>query len=75
MIFLFFPYSSPQLFGFLMLMVLITTLVCAEISVLLTYLQLCREDYRWWWRSFFHTGVYVYIYIYIYIYMYIYTYT
>ena len=20
------------------------------------YFQLCAEDYRWWWRSFAHTG-------------------
>ena len=33
------------------------------------YFQLCREDHRWWWRSFNNTGfagVYVYIYAAIY---------
>lgn len=37
-------------------MVLTSALVCTEVSILLTYLQICREDYRWWWRSFAHTG-------------------
>jgi len=45
-----------SLFGFLVLMVLTSALVCTEVSILLTYLQICREDYRWWWRSFAHTG-------------------
>ena len=27
-------------------------LLAAELTVLLTYFQLVREDYRWWWRSF-----------------------
>lgn len=50
------PSPTPQLFGFLVLMVLTSALVCTEVSILLTYLQICREDYRWWWRSFAHTG-------------------
>ena len=32
---------------------------------MLCYFQLCREDYRWWWRSFFSTataGLYLFIY-------------
>ena len=24
----------------------------AEVSILMTYIVLCREDYRWWWVSF-----------------------
>lgn len=31
-------------------------LLAAEITVLLTYFQLVREDYRWWWRSFCTAG-------------------
>merc|ERR1719240_523166 len=41
------------LFGFLMLVLLILLVTCAEISIALTYFQLTSEDYRWWWRSFF----------------------
>lgn len=37
-------------------MTLTTALICAEVGVVLCYLQLGREDYRWWWRSWAHTG-------------------
>merc|ERR1712238_417421 len=40
------------LFGFLMLVIVILVVTCAEISIALTYFQLTSEDYRWWWRSF-----------------------
>ena len=52
-------------FGFLLLMVLMTLLVCAEVAVVMCYFQLCREDHRWWWRSFLNTaatGIYFFIY-------------
>jgi len=40
------------MFGFLMVVFLVFLLTCAEICVVLCYLQICSEDYRWWWRSF-----------------------
>lgn len=40
-------------FGFLLIVLLILAVTCAEIAVVLTYFQLCAEDYNWWWRSFF----------------------
>jgi len=43
-------------FGFLMLVLLILTITCAEISIVLCYFQLCNEDYNWWWRSFLTSG-------------------
>ncbi|KAL1523795.1 hypothetical protein AB1Y20_018718 [Prymnesium parvum] len=43
-------------FGFLMLVLLILLLTCAEISIVLCYFQLCNEDYNWWWRSFLTAG-------------------
>merc|ERR1711998_412198 len=43
-------------FGFLMLVLLILLLTCAEISIVLCYFQLCNEDYNWWWRSFLTSG-------------------
>mmetsp|Transcript_5884 Transcript_5884/g.8551 ORF Transcript_5884/g.8551 Transcript_5884/m.8551 type:complete len:674 (-) Transcript_5884:340-2361(-) len=49
------------LFGFLFLTFFILVITCAEITVLLIYLQLCGEDYQWWWRSFVipsSTGLY-----------------
>ncbi|KAF7721448.1 hypothetical protein EC973_004672 [Apophysomyces ossiformis] len=36
-------------------LLLITILVIVstiEISVVITYFTLCKEDYRWWWKSF-----------------------
>ena len=43
-------------FGFLFLVVLITAITAAVVSVLFTYFQLRLEDYRWWWRSFNNAG-------------------
>ncbi|KAG5189977.1 EMP/nonaspanin domain family protein [Tribonema minus] len=39
------------IFGFLLLVMVILVLTCAEISIVLCYFQLCAEDHRWWWRS------------------------
>ena len=44
------------LFGFLFLVFLILIISCSEIAVVMTYLQLCSEDYHWWWRSFLVSG-------------------
>lgn len=43
-------------FGFLSLAFLILLITCAEITLVLCYLHLCAEDYKWWWRSFFTGG-------------------
>merc|ERR1711920_828928 len=53
------------LFGFLMLVIVILVITCAEISITLTYFQLTSEDYRWWWRAFLSSGssaMYVFLY-------------
>merc|ERR1719218_50524 len=53
------------LFGFLMLVLVILIVTCAEISIALTYFQLTSEDYNWWWRSFFasaSSAIYVFLY-------------
>merc|ERR1719482_2398576 len=44
------------MFGFLVLVLLILIVTCAEISMALTYFQLTSEDYHWWWRSFLTVG-------------------
>eukprot|EP01064_Diplonema_japonicum_P012041 TRINITY_DN1951_c0_g1_i1.p1 TRINITY_DN1951_c0_g1~~TRINITY_DN1951_c0_g1_i1.p1 ORF type:complete len:664 (+),score=148.89 TRINITY_DN1951_c0_g1_i1:74-1993(+) len=52
-------------FGFLSLVFLIMIITCAEISIVVTYFQLCYEDYTWWWRSYLCTafsGVYLMLY-------------
>lgn len=43
-------------FGFLMLVMIILTITCAEITIVICYFQLCAEDHRWAWRSFFTSG-------------------
>ncbi|KAL7747002.1 Transmembrane 9 superfamily member 2 [Sorochytrium milnesiophthora] len=52
-------------FGFLFIVYGVLVLACAQVTVLITYFQLCAEDYRWWWRSFLTSGAsafYVFLY-------------
>lgn len=44
------------LFGFVFMIGILTVIINAEIAVLCTYVQLCSEDYLWWWRSFYRGG-------------------
>lgn len=44
------------IFGFLFLVLIVLVVTCAEVAILMTYFQLCLEDYHWWWRSFFTAG-------------------
>ena len=51
--------------GFLLVVLLILAATCAEVSIVMTYLQLCAEDHRWWWKSFFNcasAGCYLFLY-------------
>jgi transmembrane 9 superfamily protein 2/4 len=51
--------------GFLLAVLLILAATCAQVSVVLTYLQLCSEDHRWWWSSFWNcasAGGYLFLY-------------
>eukprot|EP00039_Didymoeca_costata_P028094 m.19987 g.19987 ORF g.19987 m.19987 type:complete len:635 (+) comp6724_c0_seq1:278-2182(+) len=53
------------MFGFLFLVFVVLIIVCAEITIVMVYIQLCAEDYRWWWRSVFVSGgcaIYVWLY-------------
>ena len=43
-------------FGFALLVFIILVVTCAEITIVMTYFQLCNEDYQWWWRSFLTSG-------------------
>jgi transmembrane 9 superfamily protein 2/4 len=38
--------------GFLLAVLLILAATCAQVSIVMDYLQLCAEDHRWWWKSF-----------------------
>ncbi|KAK1269575.1 hypothetical protein QJS04_geneDACA013781 [Acorus gramineus] len=52
-------------FGFLLVVLFLLVIVCAEVSVVLTYMHLCVEDWRWWWKAFFASGsVAVYVFLY-----------
>lgn len=52
-------------FGFLLIVLLMLVIVCAEVSVVLTYMNLCVEDWRWWWKAFFASGsVALYVFLY-----------
>ena len=51
--------------GFLLVVWLILAATCAQVSVVMDYLQLCAEDHRWWWKSFANcasAGVYLFVY-------------
>nr|GEY04715.1 transmembrane 9 superfamily member 11 [Tanacetum cinerariifolium] len=52
-------------FGFLFVVLILLVTVCAEVSLVLTYMNLCVEDWKWWWKSFFASGsVALYIFLY-----------
>ncbi|KAA0063550.1 hypothetical protein IC582_011827 [Cucumis melo] len=52
-------------FGFLFIVLILLVVVCAEVSLVLTYMHLCVEDWKWWWKSFFASGsVAIYIFLY-----------
>ncbi|GMH20588.1 hypothetical protein Nepgr_022429 [Nepenthes gracilis] len=52
-------------FGFLLIVLILLVSVCAEVSLVLTYMHLCVEDWKWWWKSFFASGsVAIYIFLY-----------
>ena len=51
--------------GFLLVVWLILAATCAQVSVVMDYLQLCAEDHRWWWKSFGNcasAGLYLFLY-------------
>eukprot|EP00542_Grammatophora_oceanica_P021123 CAMPEP_0194033702 /NCGR_PEP_ID=MMETSP0009_2-20130614/6280_1 /TAXON_ID=210454 /ORGANISM="Grammatophora oceanica, Strain CCMP 410" /LENGTH=712 /DNA_ID=CAMNT_0038674419 /DNA_START=142 /DNA_END=2280 /DNA_ORIENTATION=+ len=51
--------------GFLLAVLLILGATCAEVSIVMCYLQLCSEDHRWWWKAFFNcasAGAYMFLY-------------
>lgn len=58
------------LFGILFLAFVMLSLVASFITVSLLYFQLTREDYRWWWQSFFNggaTGLFIFFYSFYYL--------
>ncbi|KAL4442198.1 hypothetical protein ABPG74_009216 [Tetrahymena malaccensis] len=58
-------HSFYHLFGFILLALILLIITCAEISILLTYLQLNNGNHKWWWNAFYSSGfcgVYVFAY-------------
>ncbi|KAI5662143.1 hypothetical protein M9H77_21466 [Catharanthus roseus] len=52
-------------FGFLLIVLLLLVIVCAEVSVVLTYMHLCVEDWMWWWKAYYASGsVALYVFLY-----------
>ncbi|KAK6127005.1 hypothetical protein DH2020_039254 [Rehmannia glutinosa] len=52
-------------FGFLLIVLSLLVIVCAEVSVVLTYMHLCVEDWMWWWKAFYASGsVALYVFLY-----------
>ena len=43
-------------FGFLSVVSIILIITIAEVTIVTIYMQLCAEDYNWWWQSFFIGG-------------------
>ncbi|KAH8889821.1 endomembrane protein 70 [Thozetella sp. PMI_491] len=43
-------------FGFLAVVSVILILTIAEVTVVTIYIQLCSENYHWWWQSFLVGG-------------------
>ncbi|KAI3496040.1 hypothetical protein L1887_38390 [Cichorium endivia] len=57
--------SMHYILGFFFVVLILFLVVCAEVSVLLTYMHLCVEDPKWWWKCFFASGsVALYIFLY-----------
>ena len=53
------------LFGIFLLSFVLLVMVTSLITVALVYLQLAREDHRWWWGAFINggmTGLFIYVY-------------
>ncbi|EKF37988.1 endosomal integral membrane protein, putative [Trypanosoma cruzi marinkellei] len=53
------------MFGFLLAVYVLVMVVAAQTAVLSTYIQLNRQNYHWWWRSFLTSasyGVWIFFY-------------
>lgn len=51
--------------GFLLAVGAVLLATCAQVAIVMCYLQLCAEDYRWWWKSFWNCasgGIYILLY-------------
>ncbi|RMZ78424.1 hypothetical protein DV738_g3939, partial [Chaetothyriales sp. CBS 135597] len=57
--------SYYYVFGFLSIISALLTITIAETVIITTYMQLCAENYNWWWQSFLvggSSGVWIFVY-------------
>lgn len=57
--------SYYYVFGFLSIISALLSVTIAETVIITTYIQLCAENYQWWWQSFFvggSSGVWIFVY-------------
>ena len=55
---------------YLLISILILIITSSQIGILFTYLNLCKGDYRWWWKSFIVSaspGAYIIIFSFFYL--------
>lgn len=55
-----------QVLGYTLIASVLMFVMSAEISVILCYWQLCKEDYRWWWRAYLtsgSSGIFLFLYL------------
>jgi hypothetical protein len=46
-------YQVFYLVSFLILSIIFLVILSSEVSIIFIYLNLCKGDYNWWWKSFF----------------------
>jgi len=54
--------SANFMFPLLMLIGFIMMITCAQVGIVVTFVNLIYGNYKWWWQSFFSTascGLYV----------------
>jgi hypothetical protein len=44
---------SSLMFVIICLAWVLYMILVSEVAIVSTYVQLCHEDYHWWWRSYF----------------------
>jgi transmembrane 9 superfamily member 2/4 len=44
------------LFGFSLMVLTILCIACGELAIVICYVQLNQENYKWWWQSFLSGG-------------------
>ncbi len=48
--------SFYYMFGFLLFSIILQTILSTQIAIIITYFQLCKKNYKWWWKCFVVAG-------------------